>query len=99
MKSFFMPLVTLFLAIDPLGPIPLYPLSAGVLRYPILLSLTLTRGANKLLLRSSEEASMEYKGESLLRRELGILATRDGGEHSGLGAISDLVGGVFSSDD
>ncbi len=42
---------------------------------------------------------MEYKGESLLRRELGILATRDGGEHSGLGAISDLVGGVFSSDD
>jgi hypothetical protein len=42
---------------------------------------------------------MEYKGESLLRRELGILATRDGREHSGLGAISDLVGGVFSSDD
>jgi len=37
-------------------------------------------------------------GESLLRRELGILATRDGGERSGLGAISDLVGGIFSSD-
>ncbi len=36
---------------------------------------------------------------SKLRRELGLMATRNGGERSGLGAISDLVGGIFSSDD
>ncbi len=36
---------------------------------------------------------------SKLRRELGIMASRNGGERSGLGAISDLVGGIFSSDD
>jgi len=36
---------------------------------------------------------------SKLRRELGLMATKSGGERSGLGAISDLVGGIFGSDD
>ncbi len=36
---------------------------------------------------------------SKLRRELGLMAHKSGGEKSGLGAISDLVGGIFSSDD
>ena len=36
---------------------------------------------------------------SKLRRELGLMAGKDGGERAGLGAISDLVGGIFSSDD
>jgi uncharacterized protein (TIGR00266 family) len=36
---------------------------------------------------------------SKLRRELGVMATKNGGERSGMGALSDLVGGIFSSDD
>ncbi len=36
---------------------------------------------------------------SKLRRELGLMADKGGGERAGLGAISDLVGGIFSSDD